>query len=502
MTAQIPEPLFILEMANNHMGDVEHGVALIRAFAEVCKPFPFRFAFKMQYRQLDTFIHPAYKDRADIKYIKRFSETRVSKEALRRMIDEFRAHGFLPICTPFDPESVDRILEDGFEILKIASCSFSDWPLLERMVQCDLPIIASTATVSVAEIDNVVSFLEHRDKNFALMHCVAEYPTPNANHQLNQIDFLRHRYPHIKIGFSTHEEPNDTNYVGMAIAKGCRLFEKHVGLPTERYQNNGYSASPAQVEAWLTAAARAFEACGIEGQRVEPSAQAVSTIHSLRRGVFARTDLQEGQRIRDEDVFMAIPVQEGHITANDWSKYHHYYATRPIAAGAPILGENTRAEAIRQTVYAIVDRVKELLQAGKVVVPGRSDLEISHHYGIERFHEFGICMITVVNRQYCKKLIVVLPGQSHPEQYHQLKDETFHVLHGDVRIVLNGQGSVCAPGDVINVEKGVRHAFSSEGGAVIEEISTTHAVDDSFYTDPAIAQNRNRKTFVSFWLNP
>ena len=43
--ALFTQPLFILEMANNHMGDLAHGVALIRAFAEVCKPFPFQFAF-------------------------------------------------------------------------------------------------------------------------------------------------------------------------------------------------------------------------------------------------------------------------------------------------------------------------------------------------------------------------------------------------------------------------------------------------------------------------
>ena len=29
------KPLMVFEMANNHMGDLAHGVALIRAFAQV-----------------------------------------------------------------------------------------------------------------------------------------------------------------------------------------------------------------------------------------------------------------------------------------------------------------------------------------------------------------------------------------------------------------------------------------------------------------------------------
>ena len=67
-------------MANNHMGDVSHGLKIISEFGLVCRKFPqFKFAFKLQYRDLDTFIHPAMRGRDDIKYIKRFSATRLSR---------------------------------------------------------------------------------------------------------------------------------------------------------------------------------------------------------------------------------------------------------------------------------------------------------------------------------------------------------------------------------------------------------------------------------------
>ena len=55
--------LFILEMANNHMGDVNHGLAIIRQCHEAVKEFPFKFAIKFQYRHLDTFIHPDFRNR-------------------------------------------------------------------------------------------------------------------------------------------------------------------------------------------------------------------------------------------------------------------------------------------------------------------------------------------------------------------------------------------------------------------------------------------------------
>lgn len=70
-------PLFIFEMANNHMGRLEHGLRIIASLREVTRDFPFQFAVKLQYRDIDSFIHPAYRTRYDLKFVKRFSETRL-----------------------------------------------------------------------------------------------------------------------------------------------------------------------------------------------------------------------------------------------------------------------------------------------------------------------------------------------------------------------------------------------------------------------------------------
>ncbi len=201
MKKNIPSNLFVLEMANNHMGQVTHGIALIRAFADVCKDFPeFNFAFKVQYRNLDTFIHPDFKGKMDVKYIKRFEETRLTRSDFDTLIREIKANNFLAMATPFDEESVEVVVEQGLDILKIASCSLTDWPLLERIVQTDMPIIASTAGSSLEDIDRVVSFLQHRGKEFAILHCVAEYPTADDKLHLGQLDLLKQRYPGVKIG--------------------------------------------------------------------------------------------------------------------------------------------------------------------------------------------------------------------------------------------------------------------------------------------------------------
>lgn len=496
----IPTPLFIFELANNHMGDVTHGLRIIRECRAISRAFKFKFAFKMQYRHLDTFIHPDYRRRTDLKYVKRFLETRLDEAALKELKAEIDRQGFISICTPFDEASVAMIEEHGFDVIKVASCSFTDWPLLERIVKTDKPIIASTAGVPLDQIDKAVSFFQHRKRLFALMHCVAEYPTAAGNLQLNQIDFLQARYPHVPVGYSTHEDPSGPGSIQLAIAKGAVLFEKHVGIPVPDHPLNAYSANPAQLAAWLQAAREAYAMCGVEERRHDFSAKEEQDLRGLRRGVFARHPVAAGEEIRPADIFFAFPTSTGQVTANEFSKYIRYVARQAIGANQPVMAADVSALDTRQQVFEIVQQAKAILQQSGVAVPGETDFEISHHYGIERFAEYGLIMITVVNREYCKKLLIVLPGQKHPEQYHRHKEETFHVLHGDLAVQLDGVTAVHHKGDVVVVERGMKHSFESSTGAVIEEISSTHYQDDSYYTDPAIAANRNRKTFLTYWM--
>lgn len=501
MSRQIPENLFVLEMANNHMGDIQHGIKVIRCFGEVCRKYPqFTFSFKLQYRDLDTFIHPAAKGRDDIKYVKRFSETRLSRTEFDQLITAMRDEGFLTMSTPFDEKSVDLIEEQNLDFIKIASCSFGDWPLLERIALTDKPIIASTAGAPLENIDRVISFFTHRNKEFAIMHCVGEYPTADEHLHLSQISFLRARYPGVRIGFSTHESPDNTDIIKLATALGASVFEKHVGVAAEGYGLNAYSASPEQIDAWLAAASYAQLLCGTGDTRLPHNPEEAASLRSLRRGVFAKRPLRKGEKIQDSDIYFAFPPSEDQFTANDYSKYTQLTATTDIPLDAPIAPDNCQLVDMREKIWEIARKVKALFIEHNITIPGSADLEISHHYGLEKFDQFGLTMLTVVNRGYCKKLLVVLPGQWHPEQYHNQKEETFHILAGEVELELNKTPQTLKRGDVITVEPGVRHAFTSKTGAIIEEISTTHFSNDSYYTDEAIAQNAARKTLLTYWM--
>ena len=80
------------------------------------------------------------------------------------------------------------------------------------------------------------------------------------------------------------------------------------------------------------------------------------------------------------------------------------------------------------------------------------------------------------------------------------RKKLFTSCNGEVDLILNGESKKCGPGDVVTIEPGTKHAFRSESGCVIEEISSTHYTNDSFYTDPMIMKNTKRKTLLNHWM--
>jgi hypothetical protein len=241
------------------------------------------------------------------------------------------------------------------------------------------------------------------------------------------------------VGYSTHEPPAQLDAVKMAIAKGATLFEKHVGVPTEKHPLNGYSATPSQVRQWLEAARSAIAMAGVEGGGTTFRRPSGRRSASSSRGAFARGPIAAGSVIEGNDVFFALPAAAGQLVANDISKYTQYRAMRPYAPNEAIWHAGSRRPTRAASSTAIVRDVKALLKVSHAVVPTQLELEISHHHGLENFRTVGSAMITVINREYCKRLVIMLPGQRHPEHWHTQKDETFHLLHGEIDLVLGGR---------------------------------------------------------------
>ena len=492
------DKLFIFEMANNHQGSVEHGRKIIHEMGRIARIHGIKGAVKFQYRDLGTLIHPDWRERREVKHIPRFVDTALTENDFRLLISDAREEGLMTVVTPFDEISVSRALAHGVDILKIASCSAADWPLLETVSESNRPIIASTGGMTLREIDRLVSFFEHKNVDLALLHCLAMYPAPEALLNLNFIARMQNRYSHIVVGYSGHEDPENTDVVKIAVSKGARILERHVGVPTEEIKLNAYSSTPEQADNWVQAAEVARGICGDDAKKIHQAE--IDSLQSLRRGVYAAQDIQVDETIEKGNVFFAMPCVDGQTFSGEFGRHRTAYKASKSYKKGEAIKEKAGYDSIN-LVRDIVHDAKGMLREAHLEIGEDVEIELSHHYGINDFYRVGAVIVSIVNRGYCKKLVIVFPGQRHPAHAHKIKEETFQLLWGDLKIDLEGTVSVLKPGDKMLVEAGNLHSFSSKTGGIFEEISSTHRKKDSFYEDSTInaMDLMERKTIVTDW---
>ena len=150
---KIFDGLFIFEMANSHQGSVEHGIDIIREMGKIARKYNIKAAVKLQYRDLETFVHSDYKNREDVKHIPRFMSTKLNYDQFSQLVEAVRAEGMIAMATPFDETGVDWCMDQGLDIIKIASCSALDWPLLTKAAESKQPLIISTGGKTLSDID-------------------------------------------------------------------------------------------------------------------------------------------------------------------------------------------------------------------------------------------------------------------------------------------------------------------------------------------------------------
>lgn len=335
VTESIFNNLFVLELANNHWGKLERGLKIIRDFARVVRFNGVHASIKFQFRDVDNFIHPAFRDRSDIRYIKKTIDTQMTWDDLRTMVEAVRENGMLTMVTPFDEASVDKCVEFGVEILKIASSDIRDKTLLQKIASTGLPVIASTGGAGLEHIDELVEFFTSKGIPFALNHCVSIYPSEDSDLELDQIDFLKARYPHITIGFSTHEYRNWRDSTLIAYAKGARTFERHIDIDYEDVPVSPYCTKPEQAAVWFRALKKAQEMCGSSAadRRAVPEGER-RYLDALVRGVYAKRDLAPGEVLTHDDVYFAVPLLKGQLSTREFTGGEKL--TRKVVANAPV----------------------------------------------------------------------------------------------------------------------------------------------------------------------
>lgn len=214
------------------------------------------------------------------------------------------ARGVVFLSAPFDAARAALLNEIGVAAFKLASSEITNRPFLHAVARHGRPVLLSTGLATLAEVEAAAATLRGAGlAEFALLHCVAQYPPGFAELNLRSLAALAPLAP--VTGFSDHT-PGSVAALG-AVALGARIIEKHVtddrGRPGP---DHPYALEMAELAA-LVRSIRDLEAALGDGVKRPSPNEEVERRFSFR-GVYAARPLAAGAVIEPADLKCVRPA--------------------------------------------------------------------------------------------------------------------------------------------------------------------------------------------------
>lgn len=290
--------LIVLELANNHLGNLNRGISIIDQHSTVVRDNNIRAAIKLQFRDRDSFIHSKYVTDSNT-YIDKVSSTFLSKKEYMILVNHIKKSGCIPMATAFDEPSVDLCLELDLPIIKIASSSLDDWPLIYKIIDARIPVIISTGGSDISLVKTVVKAFEDNSIPLAINHCVSEYPSRDSQLNLQNISKLKSLFPNHIIGFSSHEYNDWHSSILLSYGLGARTWERHIDINTDGVKPSSYNSLPHQIDTWVKALLKAIEML----RNTNPEQLSERNYLDIRaRGLYSKKKIPKGTQINLDNV--------------------------------------------------------------------------------------------------------------------------------------------------------------------------------------------------------
>jgi len=214
---------------------------------------------------------------------------------LKKVADDLR---ITLLSTPFDKTAVDFLEETGVPAYKVASFEIVDIPLIEYIASKGKPMIMSTGTATLAEIDEAVQAARRAGASqIILLKCTSAYPASPEEMNLRTIPHLTKKFG-VPVGLSDHT-------LGIAVpvaavSLGACIIEKHFTLSRGTSSpDSAFSSEPEEFKAMVEAIRTAEKALG--EVRYEISQQEVRS-RVFRRSLFVVEDIKTGELLTEKNV--------------------------------------------------------------------------------------------------------------------------------------------------------------------------------------------------------
>ena len=296
---------FIAEIGNNHNGDVELAYRLIDEAADAGAD-----CAKFQMRDMTSlYAVDASSPSADLgaQYtLDLLARFQLSDDDLMRAFDHALSKNLLPLCTPWDVSSFEKLERYGINGYKIASADFTNYDLLAEVSKAGKPLLCSTGMARESEVVDGVQILKNLGAPFALLHCNSTYPAPFKDVNMRYLERLK-ELSSGPVGYSGHER--DIFVAISAISLGARIIEKHFTLDrTMEGNDHKVSLLPQEFARMVEGARQVEEALGAGEERTLSQGELMNR-ETLAKSIAAAVDIPAGAPITEQMLRIVSPGQ-------------------------------------------------------------------------------------------------------------------------------------------------------------------------------------------------
>ncbi len=225
---------------------------------------------------------------------------KLSDTDFKALIAYSRAAGLVAFSTPFDDEAVDFLVSMDMPVFKIASADLTCKPLLERVAKAGKPMILSTGTATLAEVDEALQTVAANGcEEVVLLHCTLKYPCPPEGINLRMMTHLMQAFPGIPVGLSDHSL--GISVPQAAVALGACVVEKHytIDKTIQGSPDHHLSINPAEGKALMEGVRTIEKALGKSVKGLEPlekeaflyARRSVTSAKPIAKGVTITRDM-------------------------------------------------------------------------------------------------------------------------------------------------------------------------------------------------------------------
>ena len=151
----------------------------------------------------------------------------LSKSESKQFVDYVKSKGAVPMTTCFSRDSIQDLIDEGYESVKVASYDCASYQLLRELAANFKEVIVSTGATFNNEVEKACAILKESGVDYSMLHCVTIYPTPLSEMHLAKMDWLKGFSE--TVGFSDHSlvERDGVLASKAAIAAGAEVIERH-----------------------------------------------------------------------------------------------------------------------------------------------------------------------------------------------------------------------------------------------------------------------------------